>query len=265
MTDDDQIHPEHDAYLNAAFAAASEAINPNPQYDHSRGPPSSTSSTLFTLQTLKGAHIRASSPASPPRRVQVIPPVIPYIDPTSPFPHASAYPYLHFPLAPDHYLITLIQYNVLRALMTNFLLVNVSIPPECQNAFRIPLLHYPPATPPPTFASTAMQRSVKHDSWIDSVPCPTLRDNLILASTDARWDSDDLCDDICGGLYEGFDECETRGMLVWGDPWLVESWEVSPGFAAKWGVLLRGCGEMMGHTNRWRESRGEEPLVFEID
>lgn len=73
---------------------------------------------------------------------------------------------------------------------------------------------------------------------------------------------DELCDDVCGGLYDGFDECEARGMLVWGDPWLVGSWEISAGFLEKWGpLLLRGCGEMMRATNRWREGRGEEPLV----
>ncbi|KAL5373001.1 hypothetical protein DPSP01_013066 [Paraphaeosphaeria sporulosa] len=73
-----------------------------------------------------------------------------------------------------------------------------------------------------------------------------------------------MCDDICGGLYDGFDHVESRGLLVWGDPWLVRSWEISPGFAKKWAFLLAGCGEMVSATNTWRESRGEEPLVVEV-
>ncbi|KAJ4299745.1 hypothetical protein N0V90_004991 [Kalmusia sp. IMI 367209] len=269
-----------DARLDAAFAAASAIIpqpkNSGPQHLHLLPARPSTTTPVtsldlhpsvptkpFTLQTLKDLHVRTRSP----RKAQLIPPVISYINPSSSTPHVSAYPSFHFPLAPDHYLITLIQYNVLRAVMTNFLLVNLDLPPECQNAFRIPLLHHPPSSPPPTFAPTSVQRSIRHEAWIDSVPCPRFRDNLIHASTDAggRFDDEDLCDDVCGGLYEGFDECETRGLLVWGDPWLVESWEISPGFAAKWGMLLRGCGEMMVYTNRWREARGEEPIALEID
>lgn len=78
------------------------------------------------------------------------------------------------------------------------------------------------------------------------------------------YDQDDMCDDICGGLYDGYDDVETRGLLVWGDPWRLSSWEISAGFAAKWAFLLRGCEDMVRATNVWRESRGEEPLVMEV-
>jgi hypothetical protein len=118
--------------------------------------------------------------------------------------------------------------------------------------------------PPPTFRCTPIQQSIKHEGWIDSVPCPTLRDNLILATVAGTLDEDDLCDDICGGLHDGFDEVESRGLLVWGNPWETASWEVSAGFLRKWGGLLKGCREMLRATNKWRESRGEEPLVLEI-
>ena len=56
---------------------------------------------------------------------------------------------------------------------------------------------------------------------------------------------------------------ESRGLLVWGEPWEVGSWEVSEGFVGRWGFLLRGCGEMVRATNGWREGRGEEALVVE--
>lgn len=74
------------------------------------------------------------------------------------------------------------------------------------------------------------------------------------------FDEDAFCTDICGGLFEGFDDCAARGVLVWGDPWEVGSWEVSEGFWRKWGWLLKGCEEMIEATNRWRIGRGEEVL-----
>lgn len=146
--------------------------------------------------------------------------------------------------------------------MTNLILIQLNLPLECQQALRLPLVHHPPATPPPTFAHTALQQNVPHEPWIDSVPCPQLRDTLIRAA--GTFDDEDLCDDMCGGLYNGFDDVESRGLLVWGDPWLVSSWEISEGFMKKWAFLLRGCGDMVKCTNKWRESTGEEPLVVEL-
>jgi hypothetical protein len=57
---------------------------------------------------------------------------------------------------------------------------------------------------------------------------------------------------------------EKRGVLVWSDPWRADGWEVTEGFLKKWGRLLKGCRELIESTNRWRELRGEEPLVIEI-
>lgn len=51
--------------------------------------------------------------------------------------------------------------------------------------------------------------------------------------------------------------------MVWGESWLVESWEMSEGFVRKYAWLLEdeGCEEVIRATNRWREKRGEELLV----
>ena len=86
-----------------------------------------------------------------------------------------------------------------------------------------------------------------------------MRDNLIRLQ--GEYDADELCADLCGGLYDGFDEVELRGILVWGEPWRGDGWEVTEGFARKWGVLLRGCGGLMEATNRYRAARGEGRLV----
>jgi hypothetical protein len=189
---------------------------------------------------------------------KLIPPVIPSI----PFATFT----LHFPLSPDHYLITLIQYNVFRAILTNLSLCSLlsTIPNTCTNTSLIPLIPTP-SSPPPSFFPTPLQLSQPHSAWIDSIPCQRLRDNLIREQ--GKYDEDELCEDVCGGLYEGYDDCEARGLLVWSSPWEVGSWEISVGFGERWGWLLEGCDEMWRATDRWRERRGEDALerVGEVD
>jgi hypothetical protein len=69
---------------------------------------------------------------------------------------------------------------------------------------------------------------------------------------------------MVGGLYEGFNDLELRGIMVWSDPWHPDGWEVTEGFARKWGFLLKGCGELIEASNRWRAMRHEDRLVVEI-
>jgi hypothetical protein len=75
---------------------------------------------------------------------------------------------------------------------------------------------------------------------------------------------DELSADVYGGLFEGFSDLEAQGLLLWGDPWRQDSWELTEGFIKKWGFLLKGCVELVEATNRWRESRGEDRLVVEV-
>jgi hypothetical protein len=46
--------------------------------------------------------------------------------------------------------------------------------------------------------------------------------------------------------------------MVWGDPWLPESWWMEEGFARKYRELVDE--EALACTNFWREQRGEEIL-----
>lgn len=209
-------------------------------------PPAPRPSTTSSSTTL----------TTPLYRGKLIPPVIPSTS-------FSTFT-LHFPLSPDHYLITLIQYNVFRAILTNFSLCSLlsTVPNTCTNTSLIPLIPTP-SSPPPTFFPTPLQLSQPHSVWIDSIPCPRLRDNLIREQ--GKYDEDELCEDVCGGLYEGYDDCEARGLLVWSSPWEVGSWEISVGFGERWGWLLAGCEEMWRATDRWREGRGEEALVRVVD
>jgi len=167
-----------------------------------------------------------------------------------------------FPLPVDH-LITLVQYNVLRATLTNMSLLSLldAIPTECRGALGVPTLPIPSSIPP-SLAPTPLQRSTRHPLWIDIMPLGAMRDNLILQS--GNYDEDDLCCDLVGGLFEGFNDLELKGVLVWSDPWDPSGWEVTEGFAKKWGFLLKGCEALVESTNKWRVMRNEDRLIVEI-
>ncbi|OTA76092.1 hypothetical protein M434DRAFT_402572 [Hypoxylon sp. CO27-5] len=202
-------------------------------------------------------------PKNPPRgHRQVIPPMIPYIESIDQL--QTTIPNFTFPLSADHRLIVLIQYNVLRAFMTNLSILSYihRLPLECGAALNIKFISSAPESIPPSLESTQLQKQIAHDAWIGAFPWAAMRDNLVLSQ--GKYDDDDLCIDLTGGLYEGFDEVEKTGLIVWGEPWSETGWEVSERFATKWSFLLKGCHALIESTNRWREARGEERLVIEV-
>jgi len=173
--------------------------------------------------------------------------------------------YLSFPLDPDHKLLTMVQYNVKRAIHANMAVLGITrlIPDRHCSVVRLPPLLIPlPASMPPSLRPTAIQLSVPHNPLITVAPFPALRNNLILQAEE--YDMDELTADIFGGLFDGYSDTEIRGVMVWGEPWREDSWELTEGFIRKWGFLLRGCVELIESTNRWRDSRGEERLVVEV-
>lgn len=54
------------------------------------------------------------------------------------------------------------------------------------------------------------------------------------------------------------------GIISWSDPWEISGWEVTESFARKWGFLLIGCEDVVNAANKWRETRGENPLSVKI-
>lgn len=169
------------------------------------------------------------------------------------------------PLSSDH-LIPLVQYNVFRAALTNMFLLSITnlISRKCDisTALQTTPIFPSPAVPPPSLAPTTLQRSVPHDIWIDLLPHGIMRDNAI--RTMDTFDYENLCSDMVGGYYQGRNDIELTGVLVWANPWHVSGWEVTEGFLKKWGFLLNDCWEIMASTNYWRERRGDDPLVFNI-
>lgn len=194
-----------------------------------------------------------------PQRTNLIPPLLTY---TTDANLDQPTPTIIFPLSSDHYLITLVQYNVVRAMIHNMSILSLlyCLPEKCSQAFGVPVLDIVPAENIPLdLQPTLLQQSTPHPFWISAIPFPTMRDNLILL--DGTYDSDDLCYDLGQALYEGFDDVERRGCLVWGDPWSMYGWEVTEGFVEKWGFLLNGCLDLIASTNYWREMRGEDKLL----
>jgi hypothetical protein len=172
---------------------------------------------------------------------------------------------LVFPLCPDH-LITLLQFNVLRALAVNRTLISgiLTTPLDCDQE-AIHVIPYPtkPELLPSTLLPTILQQTVPHGDWIDMFPSPEGRDRLIRAA--GTFDEDDLWADCIGGLYEGFpdNEVERRGFIAWSPPWDITGWEMSEGCLRKWTWLFEGLPGALEATNRWRMERGDEPLGHE--
>ncbi|KAK6812978.1 hypothetical protein RU639_010834 [Aspergillus parasiticus] len=165
-----------------------------------------------------------------------------------------------------NHLITLLQFNALRALAVNRNLISsILVTPLDCNEEVIHIIPYPtkPDLLPSTLLPTTLQQTVPHGDWIDLFPCPEGRDRLIRAA--GTFDEDELWADCIGGLYEGFpdDEIERRGIIAWSPPWDITGWEMSEGFLRKWGWLFKGLPGALEATNRWRMERGEEPFVHD--
>lgn len=157
-------------------------------------------------------------------------------------------------------LSTLIQVNVFNALVQNGIALGFSdlwqrkgvISPfsiigPVQSCDSYPLNLQP----------TALQRTVPHHPWIDLFPIPQMRDNILLSLR--HLDMDELCGDLLD-VKPGLDG--KPSLIVWGDPWDLRGWEATPLFLQKWGWMLEGCRDILQATNHWRESRGEDKILF---
>ena len=119
-------------------------------------------------------------------------------------------------------------------------------------------------TCPPSLRPTNLQLAIPHRPWIDLFPLPRLRDNLLLAMKSSKaFDELGLCFDMVEAYGTTTSRPDDPLLLVWGEPWNPYSWEASVAFLRKWGLLLRGCREILESTNHWREKRGETRLTFD--
>ncbi|KAL2214414.1 hypothetical protein CC79DRAFT_1265501 [Sarocladium strictum] len=151
-------------------------------------------------------------------------------------------------------LFTLVQFNVFRALDCNarllFLPRNHAFDDDSTSIMADPRYLIPDGIAPP-LRPTHLQRTVSHHPWIDLLPLPRMRDNLIRAGE--SYDEEALCNGLVGC---GSDAGDRMGMLVWGQPWDPAGWEVTEEFLERWGWTVAGCRELFESTNHWRKKRG---------
>ncbi|KAH9898894.1 hypothetical protein F4778DRAFT_174719 [Xylariomycetidae sp. FL2044] len=91
-----------------------------------------------------------------------------------------------------------------------------------------------------------------------------LQNRLDVRADPGTLDCEDFENDMTGGFRYGDDYLEQTDLVPRGNPWRIDGFEVSSGFARKWACLLEGCHKLIESTNRYREKRGDEPLVIEV-
>lgn len=173
----------------------------------------------------------------------------------------------------DH-LLTLSKLNVLRAFLENMRTLGLGMQQVEDDDAISPFNHNVNVTStdpepgdydygrtlslPTSLYPSVIQRSATHHPWLDCFPLPRMRDNLInAAAADEQLFND--CD-LCGDMMDPADE--DVGVLVWGDPWIPQNWEVSQLFVQKWSWVIKGCPEILESSNRWRARRGLKRLAI---
>jgi hypothetical protein len=162
-------------------------------------------------------------------------------------------------------LLSLVQFNMTRALVANAKILGITkrlmsrqarsrfASTGVETAFIDSL--------PPSLQPTIFQLTIPHHSWIDLIPVPEIRDNLLHLDVNS-YDAAQLCRDM-----RGFQEVAggRGGVAVWGQSWDPHGWEISPAFAQKWPWVVQRCERLLKSTNYWRGIRGEPPLQFGHD
>jgi hypothetical protein len=107
---------------------------------------------------------------------------------------------------------------------------------------------------PPGLRPTALQNIVEHHPWIDLLPIPQLRDNILQRGVDS-FDEVALCTAFTGLGHE-----RGTGILVWGESWDAGGYEVTQELIRSWGWLFTGCSDLMRSTDLHRARRGERQM-----
>ncbi|KAI1776588.1 hypothetical protein F4818DRAFT_439989 [Hypoxylon cercidicola] len=156
---------------------------------------------------------------------------------------------------------SLSQYNFVRALLANVDVLGLSKEDMDDDALS-PFNNVADPTRavsrlaqlPAGLRPTELQRTAVHHPWIDLLPVPEMRDNILRRELDED-DEESLCHSMRGLTPE-----HNTGVLVWRDPWDSSGWEVTEEFAKSWSWAIAGCWDLLRSTNSWRARRGEKPL-----
>ncbi|KAI9166323.1 hypothetical protein HJFPF1_02422 [Paramyrothecium foliicola] len=170
---------------------------------------------------------------------------------------------------PEH-LPTVIHLNVLNALAFNatslglahlWLLCDATSPIGAIGPVQVQQNALDPLNGPCDLRPTQLQLTTPHHPWIDLIPHPRLRDNILQGCyvTDF-FDEDDLWYDLVE-MNPADERRKSPSLVAWGqNPWDIRCWEASEDFVKRWGFLLEGCPEIIQATNTWRRKRGERRI-----
>jgi hypothetical protein len=128
-----------------------------------------------------------------------------------------------YPLSSDH-LLSLIYYNVFRALVSNMRLLNLDLELMETDDYQSPFLELDSGTCntdldslPPDFQPTLIQRTVPHHPRMDVFPDPVVRDNIILNQD--KFEDYPFCMAVIGhDTWHENDPSQRAGMVVWAEP-----------------------------------------------
>ncbi|KAH8820657.1 hypothetical protein F5884DRAFT_661859 [Xylogone sp. PMI_703] len=160
----------------------------------------------------------------------------------------------------DH-LLVVVKFNIFRALLLNMETLDIpvdaiesddAVSPFVTTSQKMLAMRLPSALQP-----TKSQMEVEHHPWIDMIPIPRMRDNIIRAGH--SFDEMELCGDFVGFFSGSRIE---KSVIIWGESWDPDGWEITEDFVRRWSWTVRGCHELFASTNRWRARRGEEPMDF---
>ena len=173
---------------------------------------------------------------------------------------------------PADHLLSLVYYNVFRALASNITLLKLDFERVCNDVYPSTFTTADSCTPeklkqiPPDLHPTPLQRSLEHHAVFDVFPDPVLRDNFLIIGEENIDDEGMALDLVGDGTFTG-DEGghKAQGLMVWGEPWDVKSWEMSEGFVSKYSWLLVGAQQFLDSTNEHRRRRGEPPVSIDVN
>lgn len=161
------------------------------------------------------------------------------------------------------FLPILTQFHFTRALITNIEVIGLSENQMHDDALSPFNTTGPWAAPmaskleslPYALRPTDLQATILHHPWIDLIPLPQFRDNILKGLLE-NLDEDLLCQALSSRTRS-----RPPGIIVWQDPWDQNGWEITEAFIqSPYGWLLDNCWTLFESTNRWRASRGERLL-----
>lgn len=154
-------------------------------------------------------------------------------------------------------LLSLVQFNTTRALVMNARLMGITqdiMAPGSRSQLAsgdVDIAAH--SSLPLSLKPTDLQLTVSHHPWIDILPFPEIRDNL-LRHDENSYCKKELCRDLRGfqAVADG-----RGGIIAWGDPWDSRGWEVTEAFTSKWPWVVKDCHELLESTSYWRAVRDE--------